>query len=481
MPLYEDADGALPRPWVAFETPDPPNKGSLYYHNLVTFDTKWERPEVHVPRHAVYGNALTATPSQQQQFVGWRDEMAREIVGASAGEAEHAFRNFCVRLLPRGVFGRRGDGMLWRLGEGELVGLTLYPEQRRLVISYDPQYVSGRDVAAAGQGTLNRPTDGLLSAAAKVAALEVVQRSLLSRQTALATLVMPDAHLLRRYVAEMGVRSTLPRPSAEVLPLATYLESFRLVPPFTCRLTGVANIQSCGALAAHILCRSVMTHYSHLKTSVQLLAHICRGDVALSEWLPLHVDRYRVLLDWSGRRFQNLPMADGKIFRFDFLRGLGTLTPASCWHALGQSPPSLSAMPAPTAVQDVWNATTRHIWSTSADGVPSQSSGSLSDLLAAVKLSLGPRGDHGSWDDGDDLEPPWEELRSSDGQVYYYNTLTRVTTWERLGLRSVEVGELWASNPKTRAHDTPAALYERYHRIAPKPQRDVALAVCDDT
>merc|ERR1719414_2761479 len=129
-PLFEDVDGALPRPWVAFETQDP--NGSLYYHNLANSDTKWERPESHVPRHAVFTSALP-----QQPFVGWKDESPRQFVGASAGEAERAFRNFCARL-PKGVFGRRGDGLLWRLREGEIVGLTLYPEQRRLAISYGP-------------------------------------------------------------------------------------------------------------------------------------------------------------------------------------------------------------------------------------------------------------------------------------------------------------------------------------------------------
>lgn len=462
QPLYEDENGALPRPWGAFRDPE----GALYYCNLVTCETTWRRPVVHVPRANVYRDAqIGGRPA----FGDWRDMPPRELPTKNAAEAFEQFRVFCRQLAPAsGVFGRRGDGVLWRMAASERLGVVLYPEQRKLAVAYGPD----------PQGAKDR---GSLTTSERMSAMELVLNGLIARQTPQAALVSPEAHLLRRYAAELGGRaspsSEINAPSAEVLPLADYLQRFELIPPFSCALTGVAGIKSQGELAAHLLSEAHSLRREHLRSACERVAEIECGAVALCEWLPAQSEKYREVLAWCDRRFEDLPMADGRILRFDHLSGKGAISPASSWACQGHPPPRLVPQVGPDGLQaSVGRGGS--IWSKSQDAEPvSEGLSSVDDLLKAVRLSLVAPAlvPDSTPDENLELEPPWELLRDQKDQAFYHNPHTSETSWERPppSRPLVEIGQSWANNPRTRSLETPQDLYARCHRLAVRPQRDV--------
>mmetsp|Transcript_74645 Transcript_74645/g.205809 ORF Transcript_74645/g.205809 Transcript_74645/m.205809 type:complete len:522 (-) Transcript_74645:126-1691(-) len=508
QPLLADAEGALPKPWVAHRKPDPPHQGSLYYCNLATMETRWERPQVRIARHCVYQTGGIPL------FEPWRDLHLLELPAANAAEATETFRDFCVRLFPGGTFGRRRDGVLWRLGKAEHVGVMLYPGLQRLAVAYNSEAVPPEELAAVAIGGA---AGARLSPAAKISALVVVQRSLAARLTAAATLAAPEAHSLRRYAAELAGEgsssSTTSRPLGRVVPgvatalagqgkeatqLAAYLLSFGLLRPLSCGLTGVGYFQDEVELAAHLQSEHHRQRRVHLRTAVELLAEVRQGEVPLSDWLPSHAAKYKSLLQWRDRRFQDMPTVDGRVLRFDHLSGRGCVMPAS--SATSRRPPPALASHAEDArwgaagpgeelppLPSKGCAIDGHFWSAATDAtVPPTSSPSggmsVEELLWAVGCSLGEPGERaaaapepmpgGQAADEEDLEVvgPWSALRDhASGRQYYYNSETKETTWERPLL--VEVGETWNTHRGTCACDTVAELYQRYHRMVPRPQR----------
>lgn len=461
-PLYADESGALPKPWGAFKDPE----GSLYYCNLVTCETTWQRPVVHVPRANVYRDPQSGG---RPAFAGWRDLPLRELPVKNAAEAFELFRAFCRQLSPSsGVFGRRGDGVLWRMAASERLGVVLYPEQRSLAVAFDPE----------AQG----PTGGgSLSDSERLKAMELVLHGLVARQTPQAALVAPEAHLLRRYAAELGGRGSpgpeVNAPSAEVLPLADYLQRFELIPPFNCTLTGIAGMKSEVELAAHLLSEAHCLRRQHLRSACERLAEIECGEATLCEWLPAQSEKYREILAWCDRRFQDLPMADGRVLRFDHLAGKGAISPASSWARWGHPPPRLVAQVGRDGLQPAVGRG-GGIWSTSQDAESvSEGLSSVDDLLKAVRLSLvGPASvPEDAADETLELEPPWQLVRDDRGQVFYHNPHTKEGSWERPppSRPLVEIGQSWANNPRTRSLDTPQDQYARCHRLAARPQRGV--------
>jgi len=442
--LYADREGALPKPWVAFKKPDPPDKGSLYYHNMVTRETFWERPVMKVPPSRVLGGSGRA----QQRFANWIDLPGQEHIAATAAEATESFRDFCLRLSTHGSFSRRIDGLLWGLGADEPIGAVLYPAQRHLAVCYDQTKVSRDDVAAMNNAACSNP----LSMAAKLVAMRFICYSAASRKTAAETLVAPTAYILRRYMAELAGQGggTLSRaspspplhPRPEVLPLSRYLENFQLLWPVTCSLSGAGSFKDEVEWAVHLTSDQHRQRRSHLRSACELLAEVRTGEVPLTEWLPEHLGSYRGLLKWCDHRFQEVPVSDGRVLRFDHLTGRGTMTPASTWMAFGSAPPPLVDI----GTGDGGRAHTRdsgegQIWvvASSSSTASTCLAGSVDDLLSAVNDSLCADVDaRGHCDAQADGDHEW-----------------------------VQVGASWASS----AHvETPPELLQRFMRIAPRPR-----------
>eukprot|EP00747_Dinoflagellata_sp_TGD_P223241 gnl/TRDRNA2_/TRDRNA2_94849_c0_seq1.p1 gnl/TRDRNA2_/TRDRNA2_94849_c0~~gnl/TRDRNA2_/TRDRNA2_94849_c0_seq1.p1 ORF type:complete len:444 (+),score=54.13 gnl/TRDRNA2_/TRDRNA2_94849_c0_seq1:39-1370(+) len=430
---YEDTEGALPRPWVAYQC-EPPEKGRFYYYNTETAQCCWERPQILIARHCVYRDPATGG---RPAFAGWKDLAPVDLAAATAAEVSERFRHFCVCLTPHGVFGRRNDGTLWRASSTEVVGLVLYPEARKLAVSYDPQ---GEQVST---------PEGSISHAEKKVCMEILQRSLVAGTTAGAVLVAPDAHVLRRYLAKHGGKYGRPPsadiPLADALPLAKYLATFQLMPPLSCSLTGVKGLRNEAALAAHILSDEHKAYRENLKVALELLSEIRCGQLPLVAWLPTQADRYRGLLDWHDHRFQDFPMADGRVFRFDYLTGLGEITPPSNWAALKIPPPALVASDAEAGAAPGAGATsgTSRIWSASPDPGPLPDANETAGLLASVRKSL------------------------NDGALIFRGA----SSPESVG--KVKVGESWATSADTCTRDTAQELYARYHLLGQRPARAI--------
>lgn len=486
--LFGDSEGALPKPWVAFRKPDPPDKGALYYHNLNTSQTQWERPNVHIAQHRI------CFEHKFPMFGGWKDLDWHELPASTAAEASEIFREFCVRLFPRGSFGRRGDGMLWRLDEAECAGVVFCPARRRLAVCYDPEVVTTADLMAMADAFTSAP----LTMAAKLAALDFVLQSLATRATAAATLTAaaPGGCLLRRYTAELGgnhvgvIHPDMSAKAPRVEALTSYLKGFSLLRPLTCSLSS-SSFPDEAQLATHLTSEQHLQRRLHLRSAEERLAEVRRGEVPLTDWLPAHLGRYRSCLQWCDRRFQDMPMADGRVMRFDHLTGLGTVTPASNWAALAQPPealmPQASCVNGARAGQEMPGGQgygQGQIWADprSSAGVAPSRLGSVEELLAAVRHSLGVMdvnlaaqpGPENACEEEDlvaELEPPWMVLHNTSGCRYYYNPETHITTWDHPMLPEVGVGESWASSPGSLARETPAELYQRFHRMVPRPQR----------
>jgi len=441
--LYADREGALPKPWVAFKKPDPPDKGSLYYHNLVTRETFWERPDVKVPLSRVL-----SSNNRAQRFASWIDLPGHDHIAATAAEAADSFREFCLRLSTRGSFSRRVDGLLWRLGADEPIGAVLYPAQRHLAVCYDQLKVSCDDVAAMNDAACSNP----LSVAAKLRAMKFICESAASRKTAAETLVAPTAYILRRYMAELAGQGggTLSRaspspplqPRPEVLPLSRYLENFQLLWPVTCSLSGAGSFKDEIEWAVHLTSDQHRQRRSHLRSAVDLLAEVCTGEVPLTEWLPGHLGSYRGLLKWCDHRFQEVPVSDGRVLRFDHLTGRGTMTPGSTWAAFGSAPPPLVDV----GTGEGGHAQTRdggegQIWvvASSSSTASTCLSGSVEELLTAVDDSLCA-----------DIDARGECDVQTEGDHEW-----------------AQVGASWASSAPV---DTPPELLQRYMRIAPPPR-----------
>jgi len=324
-PLYADQQGSLPWPWVAFPTVDPADKTTelLYYHNLQNSETCWGRPQVRVAEQ----NVIPHRPKGGPSCLSWRDWHSQELSSISSAAAAETFRTFCVRLYPRGHFLRRGGGMLWRFRDTEPVGLVLYPEPRRLAVAFDPAFLPPEAMAALQKGfspgaSVHAPNDDApLGVTAKFAVMEQLQRSMLSQQSAADALAVPEAFLLRRYIATMGGVAGKAALHADVRALAAYLKEFEPMPPFSCRLTGVPNMKDEFAFAEHLLSDTHRQWRGHLRAAVELQAML--KQVPVSERQPSLEAKYALVKQWIQRRFQDIPMADGRVLCFDHLRGTG--------------------------------------------------------------------------------------------------------------------------------------------------------------
>jgi len=54
----DDEQGALPDPWIAFESREEPHVGDIYYYNFETRDVTWDRPEVRIATGDIFRHSL---------------------------------------------------------------------------------------------------------------------------------------------------------------------------------------------------------------------------------------------------------------------------------------------------------------------------------------------------------------------------------------------------------------------------------------